>query len=151
MSHSHSVVFLHLVFSTKLRIPYLLDCALRNELHVYLGSASRHLGCAPVIVGGVEDHVHMLARLGRDIAISGWVKEVKRTSSIWIKKQTPALESFAWQTGYGVFAVGKSNLEAVRTYIANQEEHHRKKTYQDEMRALLRAHDETWDERQIWE
>jgi putative transposase len=150
MAHSYSVAFLHLVFSTKMRVPYLADGAIRNEAHLYMGGISRGLGCEPLITGGAEDHIHILARLGRTIPIANWVKEIKRMSSIWISDRLPTSDAFAWQTGYGVFSVSKSNVETVRAYIANQEAHHRKQSYQDEMRALLAAHNESWDEHDIW-
>jgi putative transposase len=99
----------------------------------------------------VEDHVHLLARHGRTISQADWVKELKRTSSLWIKERDPATTDFAWQSGYGVFSVSASNLEGVRDYIARQAEHHRKWSFQDEFRALLKKHGETWDERYVWD
>jgi putative transposase len=80
-----------------------------------------------------------------------WVKELKRTSSLWIKQRDPKLSEFAWQAGYVVFSVSASNWEAVRDYIARQEEHHAKRSYQDEFRVLLEKHGETWDERYVWD
>ena len=151
MPQSLSVVYLHLVFSTKDRQPFLRDPVIRAEMHKWLGSASGQLQCPSVIVGGVEDHVHILGRLARTISQADWVKELKRTSSLWIKERDPRLSEFAWQAGYGVFSVSVSNLEAVREYIARQEEHHAKRTYQDEYRKLLEKHGETWDERYVWD
>jgi putative transposase len=151
MPQSLSVVYLHLVFSTKDRRPFLRDPILRGEMHAWLGGASRELGCPSVLVGGVEDHVHILARLGRTISQADWVKELKRTSSIWIKEHDRNSRDFAWQAGYGVFSVSASNREAVRDYIARQEEHHLKQSYQDEYRFLLKKHGEEWDERYVWD
>ena len=151
MPQSLSVVYLHLVFSTKDRQPSLGDKAIRSELHAWLGSASGELGCPSILVGGVEDHVHILARHGRTISQADWVKELKRTSSVWIKGRDPAAKDYAWQAGYGVFSVSASNLGAVREYVASQEEHHRKRTFQDEFRALLEKHGEKWDERYVWD
>src|SRR5437764_6736977 len=105
MPQSLSVVNLHLVFSTKERRPWLRDPILRAEMHAWLSGVSLQLGCPAVLVGGVEDHVHILARQGRTISQADWVKELKRTSSLWIKKRDPASQDFAWQGGYGVFAV----------------------------------------------
>ncbi|CAN5289738.1 hypothetical protein BH23VER1_BH23VER1_05220 [soil metagenome] len=106
-----------------------------------------------MLVGGVDDHVHILARHGRTISQADWVKELKRTFSIWIKDQPVGarVQEFSWQAGYGVFSVSVSNLEAVRAYVADQEEHHRHLSFQDEFRALLRKHGETWDERYVWD
>jgi REP element-mobilizing transposase RayT len=151
MPQSHSAVHVHLVFSTKDRVPFLRDPDLRTEMHAYIASVSQRLGCLPTIVGGVEDHVHILARLGRTIAQAEWVKELKRVSSLWIKEREPKLGDFGWQSGYGIFSVSMSNVEAVRAYVAGQEEHHRKLTFQDEIRALLRKHQVEWDERYLWE
>lgn len=136
---------------TKDRHPFLNDSALRTEMHVYLGGASKQLDCPPILAGGVGDHVHLLARHGRIIAQADWVKELKRVSSIWIKERDASLSHFAWQSGYGVFSVSASNLDVVRDFIARQEEHHRKSTFQDEFRALLRKHGMEWDERYVWD
>lgn len=151
MPQSLSVVYIHLVFSTKDRSPYLRDPKLRADAHAYLGEISRRLDCTPMLVGGVEDHVHMLARFGRTIAQADWVKELKRASNVWMKEQGPAYSDFQWQGGYSGFSVSASNLDRVLKYIANQEEHHRQMSYQDEVRALLRKHKEKWDERYIWD
>jgi len=151
MPQSHSSVYLHLVFSTKERRPFLRDPSLREATHAWLGAASRELGCPPVRVGGIEDHVHILARHSRTISQADWVKEIKRTSSIWIKEQSADLREFTWQAGYGVFSVSASNLDTVRDYVAGQEEHHKQRSFQDEFRVMLQKHGEEWDERYVWE
>ena len=151
MPQSLSVVYLHLVFSTKDRRPFLRDHAIRGEMHAWLGSASGELGCPSILVGGVEDHVHILARHGRTISQADWIKEIKRTSSAWIKERDAKAGDFAWQAGYGVFSVSASNLEAVRNYVARQEEHHKKRSFQDEFRTMLKKHGETWDEKYVWD
>ncbi len=99
MPQSLSSVYLHLGSSTKNREPWLRDPELRVELHAFLRGVSKHLDCPPVIVGGVEDHVHLLARCGRGITQSDWVKELKRVSSRWIKERDGRLAGFAWQGG----------------------------------------------------
>ena len=83
-------------------------------MHSMLGGISNQHGCAPILVGGIEDHVHILARQSRTLTQSDWVKELKRASSIWIKDREPALSDFSWHTGYGVFSVSVSNLDSVR-------------------------------------
>jgi putative transposase len=150
MPQSLSAVYLHAVFSTKDRRPFLSDRELRLSLHGYLGEISKRLGCAPLRVGGVEDHLHILARLGRTVTQADWIKELKRASTLWLKSQ-PSVSNFSWQGGYGCFSVSVSNLETVKAYIDNQEEHHKKLTFQDELRALLRKHGETWDEKYLWD
>jgi REP element-mobilizing transposase RayT len=161
MPQSFSAVYLHAVFSTKERRPFLRDLPLRTSLHGYLGAISKNLKCAPLRIGGVEDHVHILARLGRIVTQADWIKEMKRASNLWIKEQAqPApspegpsapLSEFAWQGGYACFSVSASNLDAVTTYIDGQAEHHRKMSFKDELRALLKKHGEAWDEKYVWD
>lgn len=151
MSQSLSSVYLHLIFSTKEREPWLQDPILRAECHAFLGGVSKQMDCPPVIVGGIADHVHLLARFGRSITQSDWVKELKRVSSRWIKERDGRMAGFAWQAGYGVFSVSPSALEDVEQYIRNQDEHHRKVTFQDEFRKFLQKHRVEWDERYVWD
>ena len=146
-----STVYVHLVFSTKERRQAFQDPDLRTELHAYLGGISKSLGCPPVIVGGVADHVHLLGCLGRTITQAEWVKELKRISNLWLKEKAPAWYMFEWQAGYGCFSVSQSSVSRVTAYIASQEAHHRSLGFQDEYRALLRKHNLEWDERYIWD
>ena len=150
MPQSLSAVYVHLVFSTKERVPFLRHKTIRDSLHPYLGKISKQLRCAPIITGGVEDHVHLLARFGRTITQAEWVKELKRVSNLWLKEQH-SIQDFEWQGGYADFSVSASNLETVKKYIANQQYHHRKMNFQDELRTLLRRHEVDWDERYIWD
>src|SRR6266704_6455859 len=151
MPQSLSAVYIHLVFSTKNRQPFLRDQTLRTRLHAQLGGISKTLGCAPILTGGVEDHVHLLARFGRTITQAEWVKELKRVSNLWLKDRGRDFADFERQGGYADFGVSQSNLEQVKRYIANQEEHHRKMSFQDELRALLRKHEIEWDEKYVWD
>lgn len=151
MPQSLSAVFVHLVFSTKDRAPFLQDLAVRDELHAYLGAISKSLDCPPIRIGGVEDHVHLVARLGRTISQADWVKELKRVSSAWVKEQPQGAAQFAWQRGYADFSVSRSNLDEVVAYVADQPRHHTKRGFQDELRALLRKHEIEWDERYVWD
>ena len=141
--------YLHAIFSTKERRPYLQDLAFRKSLYAYLGAISKNLECAPLCVGGVEDHVHILFRLGRTITQADWIRELKRASSVWINAQPTQLGKFSWQSGYACFSVSASNLDAVASYIANQQAHHHKASFQDELRAILKKHGESWDEQYI--
>ena len=150
MPQSLSAVYIHLVFSTKERIPFLRDEKMREAVHAYLGGISKQLGCPPIIVGGTEDHVHLLARFGRTITQADWVKELKRVSNLWLKEKCSEFAAFEWQGGYADFSVSQSNLEHVKRYIANQQEHHRKINFQDELRALFRKHYIEWDESYVW-
>lgn len=151
MPQSLAKVLIHTVFSTKDRRPHLRDRALREEVHCYLGGILSNLDCQPLIIGGVEDHVHVLCCLSRTCQVAEMVKEVKRGSSLWIKTRAPALADFAWQGGYGAFSIGASQIEAVRKYIAGQEEHHRRISFQDEIRTLLKRYGIDFDERYVWD
>ena len=151
MPRSLSAAYIHLVFSTKNFRPFLRDKPQRDALHAYLGGASKTLNCPPIVVGGVEDHVHMLCRSARTITQADWVKEVKRVSNLWLTKQTRDYDDFEWQGGYADFSMSQSNLEEVKRYIAEPERHHKKMTFQEELRALLRKYEIEWDERYLWD
>jgi putative transposase len=151
MAQSLAKILVHGVFSTKERRPFLRDAALRLEMHRYVGGILKHLECQPIIVGGVEDHVHLLASLSRTHTAAELVKEVKRSSSLWIKERDASMRDFCWQNGYGVFSIGFSQIEDVRRYIAEQEQHHRRLSFQDEFRLLLKRYEIPFDERYVWD
>jgi len=151
MSQSLAKILLHTVFSTKDRRPFLREKIVREELHCYLGGILKQLDCQPIIVGGVDDHIHLLSTLSRTSTPAEMVKEVKRGSSLWIKTHDPNLQDFSWQNGYGIFSIGFSQVEATRAYIANQEAHHRKASFQDEFRLLLKRYALDYDERYVWD
>lgn len=151
MAQSLAKILLHAVFSTKDRRPFLRDVPLREELHRYLGGILTELGCQPLIVGGVEDHVHLLFVQCRTATVADVVKEIKRGSSVWLKTKSPKMGEFTWQSGYGVFSIAASQVEAARAYIANQPEHHRKISFQDEFRRLLQRYEIEFDERYVWD
>ena len=151
MPQSLSAVYIHLIFSTKDRVPFLRDKALRESAHEFLGGISKQLDCQPIRVGGVEDHVHILARLGRTITQADWVKELKRASNSWLQEKGRELAGFHWQAGYAAFSVSASNLDQVREYIERQEEHHCKVTFQDELREFFRKYGVEYDERYVWD
>ncbi len=151
MPQSLAKILVHAVFSTKDRRPWLRAKPVREELHRYLGGILAHLECQPIIVGGVEDHVHLLCALSRTCAAAAMVKEVKRGSSLWLKTKDRDLSDFAWQNGYGIFSIGFSQMRAVQEYIAGQEEHHRKISFQDEFRQLLRRYEIAFEERYAWD
>ena len=104
-----------------------------------------------MIVGGVEEHVHILCRLGKSLTVAHLIRELKRESSKWIKSQGPNLAPFYWQNGYGAFSVSPAHVEPLRTYIATQEEHQRQETFQDEFRRLLALYQVAYDERYDWD
>ena len=151
MPQSLSAVYIHLVFSTKERRPFLRDEVVRKSLHACSRAVSKELDCPPLKVGGVEDHVHLLCRFARTITQAELVKEVKRVSNRWLKEQGREYSDFQWQGGYADFSVSQSKLEEVTRYIAEQERHHKKMSFQDELRTLLRKHHMEWDERYVWD
>jgi REP element-mobilizing transposase RayT len=151
MPQSLSNVLLHVIFSTKDRVPVLQDASLRKELHAYLIGTLRDIDCPSLKVGGVADHVHALCRLARTITIADLIEAMKTSSSKWVKREAPHVGSFYWQNGYAAFSVSPSNEEQVNRYIENQETHHRTQTYQDELRAFLHNHAVDFDERYVWD
>ena len=151
MPQSLAKILVHVVFSTKERRPFLRELPLRERLHQYLGGILTNLDCQPLIVGGVADHVHLLAALSRTLQVADMVKELKRSSSLWLKERDATLRDFAWQSGYGIFSIGYSQLEEVRRYIAQQETHHQKLTFEDEFRLFLKRYELAFDERYVWD
>ena len=151
MSQSLAKILLHAAFSTKDRFPFLQNTAIREEMHAYLGGILENLDCHAMAVGGVSDHVHLLFSFARVETVADVIKELKRSSSAWVKTKSPAMKKFAWQSGYGVFSIGFSQTKAVQAYIAGQERRHRKLSFQDEMREFLRRYEIDFDERYVWD
>lgn len=150
MPQSLAQVYVHLVFSTKDRKPYLRDAPLRERLHAYLAGACRGQDCPPLRVGGVEDHVHLLARLGKTVSLATLTRELKKESTKWAKAEA-GLRDFRWQNGYGAFSISPSHVRATSEYVRNQEEHHRNESFQDEFRRLCRKYGMEPDERYVWD
>jgi REP element-mobilizing transposase RayT len=150
MSQSLARNLVHRIFSTKNRAP-LLDAAIRPEVNSYLAGILREWDSPAILVGSVADHVHALFVLSKNHALCKVVEEVKRGSSKWIKTKGDAFADFYWQNGYGAFSVSQSNVPGVRQYIANQEEHHRRLTFQEEFRLFLKRHGVEYDERYVWD
>jgi putative transposase len=148
---SLSNVLVHLVFSTKHRQPHLQSPELRGVITAYMVGILRNIKCPSLIIAAVADHVHILCSLHRTVTIAQLIEELKTNSSVRIKQEGPASRDFHWQNGYGAFSVSPSNVEQVKTYIANQEEHHRTSTFQDEYRNILERHGIECDERYVWD
>ena len=151
MSQSLSEIYLHIIYSTKLREPFLQDRSIREKLHAYLSGTCKNLDCPSFRIGGVEDHVHIGCRLSKKMRVMDLLQELKRESSKWMKEQSPDLADFYWQTGYAVFSVSPNRVPALTTYIDGQEEHHRRESYQDEVRRLCREYGAPLDERYTWD
>jgi len=142
---------MHIVFSTKHRVSYLHDAALRARTHAYLAGTCRNLNCPSLQIGGVEDHVHILCRMSKTICIADLVRELKRESSKWLKEHSPDLVSFYWQNGYGAFSISPGHVEQLIKDIANQEAHHKNESFQDEFRRLLALYSLEYDEQYVWD
>ncbi len=142
--------YLHIVYSTKHRLE-MIHPPIEEELHAYLGGICKNLECQPIIVGGFTDHIHILCMLSKKIALIKLMEELKSHSSKWMKARDKALSDFYWQDGYGAFSVNPSEVDVVVQYIANQKEHHQKKTFQDEYRAFLKKYNVEYDERYVWD
>ena len=151
MPQSLAQIYLHIVFSTKNRQPFLKNKQIRERTHAYLSGICKNLKCPSLLVGGVEDHVHLLVRFSKNMAVANFIAEIKRESSKWVKEQDRALASFYWQSGYGAFSLSPSHVDAVKKYIAGQEEHHRHESFQDEFRKLCRKYGVEIDERYVWD
>ena len=152
MPQSLAKVLVHFVYSTKNRTPWLQSEEIRTELYKYKATILRDKVDSPaLIIGGVEDHIHALCLLSRKFAIMDVIEKAKTETTKWMKKQGPEYAEFHWQSGYGIFSVSESNCEKVKAYIANQVEHHKKVSFQDEFRTLCRRHGIEIDERYVWD
>ena len=150
MPSSYTCLRYHLVWSTIHRQP-LISEDIRDRLFQYIGGIIRDDGGKLLAAGGMPDHVHLLADIGKQQSVVDAVRDIKANSSGWIHKTFPQFQSFAWQTGYGAFTVSYSSVEAVKNYIANQAEHHRKRTFQEEFVEFLQRHGIEYDDRYLWE
>ena len=149
MPQSLSKIYIHTIFSTKNREPFLSDVALRNELHAYMGGIAKQLDCHPIRIGGTVDHVHLLTVLARTKTVADFVKEVKRVSSGWLREK--GISGFKWQAGYASFSVSQSNLERIEKYVGHQMEHHRSVGFQDELRRFFKKYDVSFEEQYVWD
>ena len=148
MPSTHLSLNYHLVFSTKERRA-LIAKSWRERLHSYLGGIVRKLNGIPLEIGGTGDHAHILAGLRATHCLASVMRELKSSSSQWVH-EVIGVRLFSWQDGYGAFTVSASQIEAVRHYVRDQEEHHKKKTYQEEYLELLRESGVDFDERYLW-
>ncbi|QQL45007.1 IS200/IS605 family transposase [Sulfuriroseicoccus oceanibius] len=149
MGHSLANIYIHLIFSTKDRRPW-LDDTFRPNLHAYMASVLNLKDCHLILINSIEDHVHILFRLSRTTSLADAVEDVKKSSSQWIKRQSPEHSKFAWQPGYGAFSVSESNMLAVKAYIQNQREHHRTKSFEEEFCAFLKKNHIDYDPKYLW-
>jgi putative transposase len=150
MSQSLANNYVHIVFSTKNREPF-IEPAFENELFSLVGNECNKLECTPIVIGGHLDHLHILCMLSKKVALMNLIKEVKGHSSYLFKRQTSALDAFYWQNGYGAFSVSPTDIDRISAYIANQKTHHQSLTFQDEYRMMLKKYRIEYDERYVWD
>ena len=149
MAQSLAKIVVHVVFSTKNREPFLAT-TIRKDLFAYLVGILNSSGCPTLAINGTEDHVHVLTVMSKTMTLSEMLQKMKGGSSHWLNQQAATKTHFAWQAGYGAFSVSESQISKVVDYIADQEEHHRKMTFQDELISLLKKHKIEFDERHLW-
>jgi len=147
---SHHGILVHVVFSTKYRQPLMSD-EWRDDLFAYIGGTIRDHKASLLKSGGMEDHVHLLIKFHPTFSISSTIQLLKANSSKWINERKKTKRKFQWQLGYGAFSVSQSMVDTVKEYIANQEEHHRTLTFQDEYLAFLRRYQIEFDPRFVFE
>jgi len=150
MPQSHANILVHYVFSTKNRHRWITD-EIRPWLHAYITGIVKNCGGTLLRVNSVEDHIHILMNLGRTITIANMVKEMKTSSTTWIKQNSAKHQQFHWQTGYGAFSISHGNKDGLIKYIDNQKEHHRTITFQEEYRRLLEMYEIQYDETYVWD
>ena len=141
----------HLVFSTKHRMPWIPE-EIQNDLYAYLAGIFKQWASPALTIGGVEDHIHALFSLSKNHSLAKIVEEVKKGSSKWMKtSEGTGNEEFHWQNGYAGFSVSLANVESVKRYIQNQKEHHRHQSFQDELREFFKRQGIEYDERYVWD
>jgi putative transposase len=149
MGHTFTNLLTHITFSTKERVPCIKG-DVGPKLFAYMGGILREKGATPLLVNGPADHVHLLMILPPTQSLSDVMRVLKTNSSKWVHETWPDRAAFGWQEGYGAFAVSESMRAALLEYIRNQEQHHRKMTFQEEFVSLLKKHGIEYDERYIW-
>lgn len=150
MPGTYTQILLHIVYSTKHREPWITP-DIAERLYPYIGGIIRAERGVLYDIGGVADHVHLYLRWRPDETVSNLLKTVKSRSSLWVHQTFPKLAAFAWQEGYSVFSVSKSQEEAVKKYIAVQAEHHKREDFKTELLRFLRAHEIEFDERYVFD
>lgn len=150
MSQSLSKIIIHSVFSTKNHKKFLKD-NIRTELYPYLGGALKQKGNLPIEINGTEDHIHLLFVLSKNISVSKLIGNIKSSSSKWIKNKFKEQDYFGWQNGYACFSVSQSSLETVKIYIKNQQKHHEKLTFKEELLKFFEKYKIDYDAEYVWD
>ena len=140
MGQSLSKLYVHLTFGTKGRFPF-INYSIEARLHEYLAGTLKKYDSPALIINSVPDHVHILFCLSKNYALAKVIEEIKKGSSKWMKEIENGNSKFSWQIGYGAFSVSSSKLEIVKNYIVNQKQHHKSKTYREEVEEFLKEYD----------
>jgi len=149
MAQSLSKLYVHLIFHVKSTSVRIINKD-KKELYAYIGSIIKDNGCIPVMINGTEDHIHVLLVLSKNISLAKLVEEIKRHSSRWIKKLDPQYKTFAWQGGYAGFSVSPSVHDKTKYYILNQEKHHKKMSFNEELVAFLNEYKIEYNNQYLW-
>lgn len=149
MPQSLCQVILHMTFSTKERVPCIFS-PVKEDLYGYMAETLRNHDSYAYRIGGTADHVHVACSLPRTMSIADLMELIKSNSSRWIKDQGDSYSGFHWQNGYAVFSVSKVRLSGLIEYIDGQEEHHKERSFEDELRNFLDICDIDFDEKYIW-
>jgi len=150
MPQSVTNILVHIVFSTKKRQNY-LDAEHCCKLYPYISGILKNHNCECIRIGGIENHIHILCALAKTISISDLIEKIKSNSSKWIKTNDESFIGFQWQKGYGAFSISPAHVQVVSNYINHQKGHHRKITFEDELRTLLKKYNVRYDERYLWD
>ena len=148
MPQSLTKQYSHIVFSTKNRQKFITD-KIKDELYSYIAGILKSLKSPAIVIGGMDDHVHILCILSKNYSTSKIIEEIKKNSSKWIK--TKGISNFFWQRGYAAFSISQSHVEIIQKYINNQVDHHKNQTFKDEFRLLLQKYNIDFDERYVWD
>ena len=149
MSQSLSKLFVHIVFHIKTGSVG-IDKTISKELYAYMGAVIKDNESIPIVINGIENHIHILCVMSKNIALAKLIEEIKRHSSRWIKTQGEQYCQFAWQGGYGAFSVSSSIHDKTKRYIENQEAHHKKMTFKDEYLLFLKEYGINYNEQYLW-
>lgn len=149
MSQSLSKIYIHIVFHIKNLNTPILDQD-KKELYAYMGSIIKDNGSIPILINGTSNHVHILCVMSKNIALAKLTEEIKRHSSRWIKTKGKHYAKFAWQGGYAGFSVSQSLHDRTKNYIENQEEHHKRRTFKEELLAFLQEYGVEYNEQYLW-
>ena len=143
-------LYVHIIFSTKNRMN-LITPEIEPDLFSYIGGILNNNKSKLLTANGTSDHVHLLISLSKNLGLSKLVGDIKRDSSVWIKKQDSQFNSFHWQDGYGAFSIGQSQIKTVKDYIAKQKIKHKQIDFKSEFRGFLRKYEIEYDERYVWD